>query len=87
VKFSGRFKSRLEANVGIGGCVSGISTCDIFGSCGRKSRRAQLSIRRGDRNYDRGIAGLGTGKAQRYFASDFDRLSDHLLDASGIEVI
>jgi hypothetical protein len=23
MKFSGRFKSRLEANVGIGGCVSG----------------------------------------------------------------
>jgi hypothetical protein len=40
----------------------------------RKSRRAQLSIRYGDRNYDRGVAGLGTGKAQRHFASDFDRL-------------
>jgi hypothetical protein len=26
-------------------------------------------------------------KAQRYFASDFDRHSDRLLDASGIEVI
>lgn len=24
MKFSGRFKSRLEANVGIGGCVSPI---------------------------------------------------------------
>ncbi len=25
MKFSGRFKSRLEANVGIGGCVSSIA--------------------------------------------------------------
>ena len=34
-----------------------------FGPYDRKSRRAQLSIRYGDRNYDRSIAGLGTGKA------------------------
>ena len=33
------------------------------------------------------MAGLGTGQAQRYFASDFDRLSDRLFDASGIEAI
>lgn len=30
---------------------------------------------------------LGTGKAQRYFASDFDRLSDRLFDASEIAVV
>lgn len=36
----------------------------------RASRRAQLSMRCGHRIYDRSIAGLGTGKAQRYFASD-----------------
>jgi hypothetical protein len=33
------------------------------------------------------MAGLGTGKAQRYFASDFDRLSDRMLDASEIAVV
>jgi hypothetical protein len=49
----------------------------------RKCRRAQLSIRHADRNYDRCIAGLGTGKAQRYFASDFDRLSSCLFNADG----
>jgi hypothetical protein len=43
-----------------------------FGPYDRKSR-ARLSIRHGDRNYDRSIAGLGTGKAQRYLA--FDHLS------------
>jgi hypothetical protein len=41
----------------------------------RAPRRAQLSIRRDRRNYDRSMAGLGTSKAQRYFAFDFDRLS------------
>jgi hypothetical protein len=51
----------------------GISTYDRFGAY--ESRRAQLSIRYGDRNYDRSIAGLGTGKASRYFASDFNQLS------------
>jgi hypothetical protein len=54
-----------------------------FGPYDRKSRRAQLYIRNGDRNYDRSIAGLGTGKAQRYFASDFDRLSSRWFDANG----
>jgi hypothetical protein len=34
-----------------------------------------------------GIAGLGTGKAQHYFASDFDRLSHRLLDASEIATV
>jgi hypothetical protein len=34
-----------------------------FSPYDRKSRRAQLSIRYGDRNYARSIAGLGTGKA------------------------
>ena len=33
------------------------------------------------------MAGLGTGKAQRYFASDFDRLSNRLFDASEIAVV
>jgi hypothetical protein len=58
-----------------------------FGPYDRKSRRAQLSIRHGDRNYDRSIAGLGTGKAQRYFASDFDRLSSRLFDAGGLAAV
>lgn len=40
-----------------------------------RPRRAQLSIRRDRRNYDPSIAGLGTDRAQRYFVSDFDRLS------------
>jgi len=31
--------------------------------------------------------GLGTGKAQRYFASDFDRLSSRLFDANGIAAV
>jgi hypothetical protein len=46
-----------------------------FGQHDRKSRRAQLSMRHGDRNYERSVAGLGTDKAERYFASDVDRLS------------
>jgi hypothetical protein len=50
----------------------------------RKSHRAQLSIRYSDRNYDRSVAGLGTGKAQRYFASDFDLPSDCLFEAREI---
>ena len=33
------------------------------------------------------MAGLGTGKAQRYFASDFDRLSNRLFDASEVAVV
>ena len=33
------------------------------------------------------ITRLGAGKAQRYLASDFDRLSDRLLDASEIAVV
>jgi hypothetical protein len=44
-------------------------------------------MRYGDRIYDRGIAGPGTGKAQSYFASDFDRLSDRLLDACQIAAV
>jgi hypothetical protein len=39
------------------------------------------------RNYDRSIAGLGTGKAQRYFASDFDRFSNRWFDASEIAAV
>jgi hypothetical protein len=52
-----------SANVGFGGLYD------------RAPRRAQLSIRRDRRNYDRSMAGLGTSKAQRYFAFDFDRPS------------
>jgi hypothetical protein len=59
----------------------------VFGPYDRNSRRAQLSVRHGDRNYDRIITRLGTGKVQRYLASDFDRLSDRLLDASEIAVV
>jgi hypothetical protein len=58
-----------------------------FGPYDRKSRRAQLSIRYGDRNYDRSIAGLGIRKAQRYFASDFDWLSSRLFDVNGIAAV
>jgi hypothetical protein len=47
----------------------------------------QLSIRHSGRNYDPSIAGLGTGKVQRYVASDFDRLSDRLFDACKIAVL
>src|SRR6266404_5791226 len=39
------------------------------------------SMRYGHRIYDRSVAGLGTGKAQRCFASDFDRPSDRVFDA------
>jgi hypothetical protein len=49
-----------------------------------RPRRAQLSIRLGDRNYDRSIAGPGAGNAQRYLASDFDQLSGRLFEAHGI---
>lgn len=59
-------------------------TYDILGPYDRKSRRAQVFIRQGHRNYDRSIAGLGTGNAQRYFASDFDQLSSRLFDPNGI---
>jgi hypothetical protein len=65
-------------------CCRATRPYDVFGPYDRKSRRAQLSIRHGDRNYDRSVAGLGTGKAKRYFASDFDRLSCRLFDANGI---
>jgi hypothetical protein len=51
------------------------------------SRRMQVLILGDRRNYDPSIAGLGTGKAQRYFASDFDRLSDRLFDTSEIAVV
>jgi hypothetical protein len=33
------------------------------------------------------MAGLGTSKAQRYFTSDFHRLSDRLFDAGEIAVV
>jgi hypothetical protein len=33
-------------------------------------RRTQVLLLCDRRNYDRSMAGLGTGKAQRYFASD-----------------
>jgi hypothetical protein len=62
-----RFPSSYGESVGV------LIFDDNFGLYDRKSRRAQLSIRYGDRNYDRSTAGPGTGKAQRYFASDFDR--------------
>jgi hypothetical protein len=51
------------------------------------SRRTQVLLLCYRRNYDRTIAGLGTGKAQRYLASDLDRLSSRLFDASGIEAV
>ena len=46
------------------------------------SRRAQVLLLCYRRNYDRSIAGLGPGRAQRYVASDFDRLSSGLFDAN-----
>jgi hypothetical protein len=49
---------------------SRFETHDFLRLHDRKFRRAQLSIRHGNRKYDRSVAGLGTGKAQRYFASD-----------------
>ena len=51
------------------------------------SRRMQVLTLGDRRNYDRSIAGLGIGKAQRYFASDFDRLSSRLFDANGIAAV
>ena len=60
---------------------------DVFVLHDRASGRAQLSIRHGRRNYDRRIAGIGTSKARRYFASDFDRLSNRLFDASEIAAV
>jgi hypothetical protein len=51
----------------------------------RAFRRVQLSIRYGHRIYDRSMAGLGTAKAQRYFAFDLDPPSDRLFD-DAIEV-
>ena len=50
----------------------------FFGPCDRKSRRAQLSVRHGDRNYDRGIAGLGTGRLA-YLMNDGPTLRDRQL--------
>jgi hypothetical protein len=50
-----------------------------------RSPRAQLSIRRDRRNYDPSIAGLGTGKAQRYLASDL--IGFRLCDATEIAVV
>ena len=51
------------------------------------SRRMQVLLLGDRRNYDPSIAGLGTGKAQRYFASDFDRLSHRLFDADEVAVV
>src|SRR5258708_7075500 len=50
-------------------------------------RRTQVLLLCYRRNYDRSIAGLGSGKAQRYFASDFDRLSNRSFDASKIATV
>ena len=50
-------------------------------------RRAQLSIRHGRRNYDRNIAGLGTGRAPRYFAFGLEGTSDRLFGVSKIEAL
>jgi hypothetical protein len=50
-------------------------------------RRTQVLLLCARRNYDRGIAGLGTSKARRYFASDVDRLSNRLFDASEIAAV
>jgi hypothetical protein len=47
--------------------------------------RAQLFIRHGRRDHDPSIAGLRTGKAPRYFASDFD--SFRMCDATEIAVV
>jgi hypothetical protein len=47
--------------------------------------RAQLSIRRDRPNYDPIIAGLGTDKAQRYFASDLTGF--RLCDSTEIAVV
>jgi hypothetical protein len=51
------------------------------------SRRTQILLLCYRRNRDRSIAVPGTGKAQRYFASDLDPLSSRLFDASGIEAV
>jgi hypothetical protein len=60
---------------------------DMFVPRDRASRRVRLSIRYGHRIYDRRVAGLGTGKAQRYFASDFDQLFNRLLSAREIAAV
>jgi hypothetical protein len=38
-------------------------------------------MRHGRRNYDRNFAGLGMGRAQRYFVFGFEGTSDRLFDA------
>ena len=70
-----RFRRRMSQRY-----IMGIS----FGGAVRiaSPRRTQVLLLCYHRNYDRSIAGLGTGKTQRYFASDFDRLSNRLFDAS-----
>jgi hypothetical protein len=50
-------------------------------------RRALVFILGDRRTYDQSVAGLGTGKAQRYFASDIDRFSNRLFDAREIEAV
>src|SRR3981081_905649 len=51
------------------------------------SRRPQVLLLCFRRKRDRSIAVPGTGKAQRYFASDLDPLSSRLFDASGIDAV
>jgi len=50
-------------------------------------RRAQLSIRHGSRNYDGNIAGLGMGRAPRYFVFGFEGASHRLFGVSKIETL
>jgi AcrR family transcriptional regulator len=61
------YRSRLTAMVDmlIAGFASKNAEDAQFGSvvAAMRGNRAQLSVRHGDRNYDRSIAGLGTGKA------------------------
>ena len=62
--------------------IAGIGCPDLNG---RASRRAQLSMRHGRRNYDRNIAGMG--RAPRYFAFDLECISDRLFGVSKIEAL
>ncbi len=50
-------------------------------------RHAQLSIRHGRRNYDRNIAGLGMGRAPRYFVFGLEGTSHRLFGVSKIETL
>jgi len=51
------------------------------------SCRTQVFLLWHRRTYDRSVAGLCAGNAQRYFAYDFDRRSNRLLDPGRIEAI